>query len=315
MKQYHDLLQSILDEHDTNKKERTGTGTISRFGEMLKFDLREGFPAITTKKLAWKGVVSELIWFLRGSSSLFDLREILHGPQNRYDESLKTIWDANYNQQAKDLGYNNGDMGDIYGVQWRNFGKETLELVDETAKVAVTDKFPVNGVDQVKLVLDEAKVNPQSRRLIVSAWNPKVVWDYSDEYIKVKKAALPPCHMLFQLNITEDGYLDLLWFQRSVDSFLGLPFNIASYALLTHKFARMLNLTPRHLIGQLGNVHIYDNHINQVREQLARLEYPLPKLEMSPHLKTLEDFEKSSINDYILVGYQHHETIKAKMAV
>lgn len=307
MKQYHDLLQSILNEHDTNTKERTGTGTISRFGEMIKFDLREGFPAITTKKLAWKAVVSELLWFLSGSSNLYDLRAKLHGEENRYNGEKKTIWDGNYYKQAKDLGYSNGEMGAIYGTQWRNFGYGEVNVEPYS--------HDISGVDQVKMVLEEAMKNPQSRRLIVNTWNPFAIWDNIDSILETPKATLPPCHVLYQLNITEDGYLDVLWFQRSVDTFLGLAFNIASYALLTHMFAQVLGLTPRYLIGQLGNVHIYDNHIDQVKEQLTRTEFPLPTLNIKKPLTSIIDLVYSKVEDFELVGYQHHATIKAPMAV
>lgn len=314
MQQYHDLLQKILDEGDIVDNERTGTGTQAIFGENLKFDLRNGFPAVTTKKLAWRGVVSELIWFLRGSSNVHELREILHGKENRMNWSKKTIWDANYQEQAVDLGYVNGEMGDIYGVQWRNFGKETLVLEDESCKVTTYDDFPISGVDQVRLVINEAKKNPGSRRLIINAWNPKVIWGYNDDYVTVNQAALPPCHMMFQLRIT-NGELDLLWYQRSVDTFLGLPFNIASYGLLLHIFARILNLKPRNLVASLGDTHIYSNHVDQVKEQLTRKEFPAPELWINPDLQTLEDFENASVDDFKLIGYEHHQAIKAEMAV
>jgi thymidylate synthase len=228
--------------------------------------------------------------------------------------SKKTIWDANYQEQAVDLGYVNGEMGDIYGVQWRNFGKETLVLEDESCKVTTYDEFPISGVDQVRLVINEAKKNPGSRRLIVNAWNPKVIWGYNDDYVTVKQAALPPCHMMFQLRIT-NGELDLLWYQRSVDTFLGLPFNIASYGLLLHIFARILNLKPRKLVATLGDTHIYSNHVDQVKEQLTRKEFPAPELWINPDLQTLEDFEKASVDDFKLIGYEHHQAIKAEMAV
>ncbi len=314
MQQYHDLLKRIITEGDVVDTERTGTGTISLFGEQLSFDISEKFPAVTTKKLAWKGVVSELIWFLRGSSNVNDLRAILHGETNRINYEKKTIWDANYENQAKGLGYTDGEMGDIYGVQWRNFGKETLLVERENSKVAYNDEYPISGVDQVRMVLTEAKNNPSSRRLIVSAWNPKVVWTYSDSNITVNPAALPPCHMLYQLRIT-NGHLDLLWFQRSVDSFLGLPFNIASYALLLHIFARILGLKPRKLIGSLGDAHVYKNHVDQVTEQLSRDEFELPTVWINPKLKTLEDFENACVDDFKLIDYISHSTIKAEMAV
>lgn len=309
MQQYHDLMQRILDEGDEISNERTGVGTIALFGEQLKFDMRDGFPAITTKKLAWKAVVSELLWFLKGSSNVNELRALLHGEENRLNPEKKTIWDANYEEQAVGLGYTDGEMGDIYGVQWRNFGKETLKLENNHF-----DEYEISGVDQVKLIIEEAKKNPGSRRLIVSAWNPKVVWGYNDDLVYVNQAALPPCHMMFQLNIV-DEFIDLQWYQRSVDTFLGLSFNIASYALLLHMFGRILGKTPRKLTGTFGNTHIYKNHIDQVELQLSRDHLSTPMLVMNPNLRTLEDFENAEVDDFRLNGLITHGPIKAKMAV
>jgi thymidylate synthase len=202
-------------------------------------------------------------------------------------------------------------MGDIYGVQWRNFGRGEFYYMDSNG---FGENHEVNGVDQVKLVIEEAKKNPGSRRLIVNAWNPKVIWDYDNGDFFSDKAALPPCHMMFQLRIT-NGSLDLLWYQRSVDTFLGLPFNIASYALLLHIFARILGLKPRKLIGSLGDTHIYNNHVDQVVLQLAREDFKAPEIWINPELKTLEDFENASVDDFKLIGYEHHQAIKAEMAV
>lgn len=311
MKQYLDLVQHVLENGDKVDTERTGVGTISTFGEQIKFDLRKGFPAVTTKKLAWKGVVSELIWFLSGSSNLYDLRAILHGEESRYHDGKKTIWDGNYNKQAKDLGYEFGEMGDIYGKQWRDFGAGDAVFYDSDYGMEV---HKVKGVDQVKLVIEEAKVNPQSRRLLVSAWNPKVVWDYKDNAFEVKKAALPPCHYAFQLNIIGD-YIDLSWTQRSQDLFLGAPFNIASYATLLHIFGRILGKIPRYLVGALGNVHIYDNHVTQCREQLTRSPLKEPEIWINPELKTLDDFVKAKVEDFKLIGYEHHPALTGDMAV
>lgn len=320
MKQYLDLMQYVLDNGDV-KDDRTGIGTISSFGHHLKFDLREGFPATTTKKLAWKAVVSELIWFLKGSTNLYDLRAILHGEANRYNDEKKTIWDGNYNKQAIDLGYCGGYMGEVYGGQWRNYGAGTVDVYDSEDGESYEES--VGGVDQIRLVLKEASVNPNSRRLIVDAWNPRAVWsrqdlyehhDQSESQLYVPTAALPPCHMLFQLNIT-NGFIDLQWYQRSVDSFLGEAFNIASYALLLHVFARILGYEVRYLDGALGDVHIYNNHIDQAKEQISREPYALPTIWINPELKTLEDFENASVDDFKLIDYQHHPAIKADMAV
>lgn len=312
MKAYHDLLQNVLDNGDVINTERTGVGTIATFGEQIKFDLRQGFPAITTKKLAWKAVVSELIWFLKGSANLYDLRAILHGEDHRFNDEKRTIWDGNYNSQAKDLGYENGFMGDIYGTQWRAFDK--CEARTNPTHYETVTHGRSAGIDQVKLVIEEAKANPSSRRLIVSAWNPRVVWANEDPIIHTNPAALPPCHMLFQLNIVGD-YIDLQWYQRSVDTFLGLPFNIASYGLLAHIFGRILNKTPRFLVGALGNTHIYQNHVDQVKLQLSREHLPAPELEINFNLKTLEDFENATTTDFLLRGYESHGPIKAEMAV
>ncbi|ADG60131.1 thymidylate synthase [Acinetobacter phage Acj9] len=320
MQQYHDLMQKILDEGDLIETERTGTGTLSIFGEQLKFDLADYFPAITTKKLAWKAVVSELLWFLKGSSNLNELRAILHGEENRFNEEKKTIWDGNYNKQAKDLGYTDGEMGDIYGAQWRSFGRKTLQIEDENCKVVCYDDYEVKGVDQVKLVLDEAKRNPSSRRLIVQAWNPDVVWNSKKTkvghtmIIGGNEAALPPCHLMYQLRIV-NGRLDMSWSQRSNDIFLGVCFNIASYALLQHIFARILGLKVGKLTGFLGDCHIYLNHVDQVKLQLSRDHLSKPQLEINPALKTLEDFENATVDDFKLVGLITHGAIKADMAV
>lgn len=321
MKQYHDLMQNILDNGDVINTERTGVGTIATFGEQIKFDLRKGFPAVTTKKLAWKAVVSELIWFLRGSDNLYDLRAILHGEDNRFNDEKKTIWDGNYYNQAIGLGYTSGYMGNIYGVQWRDFGRCVVGIEREDSKVSHYDEYKVKGIDQLKLIIQEALCNPQSRRLLVSAWNPKDVWENQNEtdfcgsnYIASDIATLPPCHVMYQVNIVGD-YVDLQWYQRSVDVFLGLAFNIASYALLLHMIAKVLGKTPRLLVGTFGNTHIYQNHIEQVKEQLSRECFELPDLEMNPHLKTLKDFENATVTDFLLKGYKSHESIKAPMAV
>lgn len=282
MKQYLALMQNVLDNGESDDQERTGVGTICTFGEQLKFDVRDGFPAVTTKKLAWKGVISELLWFIRGSSNLYELRAILHGEEHRFNDDKKTIWDANYNKQAIDLGYTDGEMGPIYGSQWRNF----------------------NGVDQVKNVLELARTDPGNRRLIVSAWNP------ADLHLMT----LPPCHFMHQLNIKGE-YIDLMYKMRSVDLGCGLPFDQASFATLLHIYGRILGKTPRSLVAQFGNTHIYNNHVDLIKEQITRKPFPLPTLWINPELKTLEDFEKASVDDFKLVGYEHHPAIPLVMAV
>lgn len=281
MKELNQLYRKILNEGE-KVIDRTQVGTLAIFGEQIKFNLLDGFPAVTAKKLAWKSVVSELLWFLRGSTNVNELRALLHGEENRFNLDKKTIWDDNYNNQGKALGYTDGELGPVYGKQWRD----------------------QDGIDQVKNVLTRAATNPECRRLIVNAWNP------AEQHLMT----LPPCHYGFQIRIT-GNHIDMLWTQRSVDSFLGLPFNIASYALLLSIFGRILGKTPRFLTGQLGDTHIYSNHTKQVLEQLSRDPLPAPKLMISPGLKTLKDFCNADVNDFQLIGYESHAAIKAPMAV
>lgn len=283
MKEYIALGTKIL-ETGEESSDRTGTGTVYLFGENVRFDMRGEFPAVTTKKLAWKSVVSELLWFLRGSQNVNDLRAILHGEENRFNFKKATIWDANYEHQGVGLGYTDGNLGPVYGAQWRG-------------------RFP-GGVDQIANLLQRAKTHPDCRRLMVMAWNPS----------QIDAMALPPCHYGFQVNI-EGKHIDLLWQQRSVDYFLGLPFNIASYALLTAIFGRILDKQPRYLIGQLGNTHVYNNHREQVSEQIGREPKEPPKLWINPKLQTLEDFENASVDDFMLIGYEHHPALSGVMAV
>lgn len=286
MKQYQDLIKDIF-ENGYETDDRTGTGTIALFGTKLRWDLTKGFPAVTTKKLAWKACIAELIWFLSGSTNVNDLRLIQH-------DSLiqgKTVWDENYENQAKDLGYHSGELGPIYGKQWRDFG----------------------GVDQIVEVVDRIKKLPNDRRQIVSAWNPT----------ELKQMALPPCHMFYQFNV-RNGYLDLQWYQRSVDVFLGLPFNIASYAALVHIVAKMCNLIPGDLIFSGGNTHIYMNHVEQCKEILRREPMDLCELQ----LKFPDEFEEwdtesqvfwlsqfAKPHNFVLNNYVSHPPIKGKMAV
>ncbi|AIT75143.1 dTMP synthase [Enterobacteria phage RB55] len=287
MKQYQDLIKDIF-ENGYETDDRTGTGTIALFGTKLRWDLTKGFPAVTTKKLAWKACIAELIWFLSGSTNVNDLRLIQH-------DSLiqgKTVWDENYENQAKDLGYHSGELGPIYGKQWRDFG----------------------GVDQIIEVIDRIKKLPNDRRQIVSAWNPA----------ELKYMALPPCHMFYQFNV-RNGYLDLQWYQRSVDVFLGmLPFNIASYATLVHIVAKMCNLIPGDLIFSGGNTHIYMNHVEQCKEILRREPKELCELVISGlpykfrYLSTKEQLKyvlKLRPKDFVLNNYVSHPPIKGKMAV
>jgi thymidylate synthase len=276
MKQYHDLLTDIL-ENGEAKDDRTKVGTVSVFGRQLRFDLTKGFPAVTTKKLAWKSVVSELLWFLEGSGNERRLAEILYGET---DSGRSTIWTGNaeadyWKFQAKFPG----DLGRVYGVQWRDWG----------------------GVDQLAKLVDGIKNDPNGRRHIITAWNV-------DE---LDQMALPPCHVLSQFYVSK-GRLSCHMYQRSVDVFLGLPFNIASYALLTHMIAQVCDLDVGELIISTGDTHIYTNHVEQVREQLSREEYPLPKLQLNANVNYIDGF---TMDDVTLCDYKSHGTIKAEMAV
>jgi len=287
MKAYLDLLELILENGET-KDDRTNTGTISSFGHQLAFDLKDGFPAVTTKSLAWKGVVSELLWFLEGSSDERRLAEIRYGkPRNELKDLSKysTIWTDNADNQGKALGYINTEtikeLGPVYGSQWRDW----------------------SGIDQVKKLIIDLQDNPDSRRHILSAWNVS----------EIDKMALPPCHVMSQYYVN-NGVISCHMYQRSADMFLGVPFNIASYALLLSILANILNLKPGRFIHSFGDAHIYNNSIDQVKEQLQRDPKPLPKLRM-PALNSLDDIKKYSIEDFVLDGYKHHPPIKAKMAI
>ena len=287
MKAYLDLLELILENGET-KDDRTNTGTISSFGHQLAFDLKDGFPAVTTKSLAWKGVVSELLWFLEGSSDERRLAEIRYGkPRDELKDLSKysTIWTDNADNQGKALGYINNEtikeLGPVYGSQWRDW----------------------SGIDQVKKLITDLQDNPDSRRHILSAWNVS----------EIDKMALPPCHVMSQYYVN-NGVISCHMYQRSADMFLGVPFNIASYALLLSILANILNLKPGRFIHSFGDAHIYNNSIDQVKEQLQRDPKPLPKLRM-PALNSLDDIKKYSIEDFVLDGYEHHPPIKAKMAI
>lgn len=284
MKQYKEALEYILT-HGKEKTDRTGVGTYSVFGYQMRFDLRTGFPATTTKKLAWKSVVSELLWFLEGSGDERRLAEILHGTR---DASKTTIWTANAEADYwKPNAKFEGDLGRVYGVQWRDW------LVHKNPGQRTS-------LDQVETLINNIKDDPDSRRHILLAWNPG----------ELDQMALPPCHVMSQFDVT-DGYLSCQLYQRSCDMFLGVPFNIASYSLLTHIIAKECGLKVGDFIWTGGDCHIYKNHINQVREQLAREERPLPRLFMTVD-KKLGNYE---LDDFLLDGYDPHPPIKAEMAV
>ena len=290
---YLDLTKYILN-HGTNRNDRTNTGTKSIFHATLAFDLTQGFPALTTKKLFWNGVMGELLWFLSGRTDLESLRRFTYGKDN----NQKTIWDIDYtrwhNTGRRDVPVNEG--GRLYGKQWRDFSSAWDDGVGREVGT---------HVDQIKTLLNTAATNPTSRRLLVSAWNAA---DISEENM-----ALPPCHVMHQLYI-EDGKLNLKWSGRSSDFLLGAPFNIASYAMLTHIYAHWLNLTPGMLISDLTNVHIYNTHIEAIEEQLTRTPYPLCTAPAIPDNFTLDTIDQFTALDFPLINYQSHPAIKAPMA-
>lgn len=288
-KVYLDALKNIL-ENGEDRPDRTGVGTRSIFGLQMRFNLENGFPAITTKKLAWKAVVSELLWFIEGSGDEYRLREILHG--DRYSQK-RTIWtdnaEADYWVKRK-LQRHPGDLGRVYGVQWRRWRKPLIRI----------NKVVLQNHDQLLELIDGIKSDPYSRRHIISAWNPG----------ELDIMALPPCHMMAQFYVN-NGKLSCQMYQRSADMFLGVPFNIASYALFTHMIAQVCNLEVSELIITLGDAHIYNNHFEQVKEQLKRDPKPLATLELNSEISVITEFDMEDIE---LVGYESHEAIKAPMA-
>lgn len=281
MKAYESLLVRILNEGE-DVMDRTGVGTRSLIGGVFQHDLRNGFPALTTKKLAWKAVVGELLWFMRGMDNVYDLAEITHG-----DRTKRTIWHDNYENQGIAKGYEGGRLGPVYGVQWRSFvGRNWAD------------------VDQLKQVIEQIKTDPTSRRLIVSAWNPT----------EIDNMTLPPCHVLFRFHVRGDT-LGLTWYQRSADAFLGVPFNIASYALLLSIVADMTGYKAGLLTGMFDDLHIYNNHFYQVCEQIGRTHRDLPTLKMHKPIRSLDELDTLKVEDFELVGYNPHPAIKAPMAV
>jgi thymidylate synthase len=288
---YLDALKDIL-ETGEQRPDRTGVGTISKFGIQMRFDLSKGFPALTTKKLAWRSVVSELLWFIEGSGDEYRLREILHG--ERYSEKT-TIWTDNARAEywtKKKLQRHEGDLGRVYGVQWRRW----------RAPVVRINKVVLQNCDQLLNLIDGIKADPYGRRHIISAWNPG----------ELEHMALPPCHMMSQFYVSKDGKLSCQMYQRSADMFLGVPFNIASYALFTHMIAKVCGLKVGELIIALGDAHIYENHKSQVKEQLKRKPFALPTLFLSDGIT---DVTKFTMDDISLEDYESHEAIKAPMAV
>ena len=270
MKQYHKLLSHIL-EKGVQKGDRTGTGTLSTFGYQMRFDLSDGFPLLTTKKLHLKSIIHELLWFIKGETNTKYLKE----------NNVK-IWDAWSDE--------NGDLGPVYGHQWRNWNSD--------------------GVDQISILIDQIKNNPNSRRMIVSAWNPSVLPDTSESFstnVANGKAALPPCHAFFQFYVSE-GKLSCQLYQRSADTFLGVPFNIASYALFTMMIAQVTNLEVGDFIHTFGDVHLYNNHLQQAKEQLSRDFRSLPTMKINPKITNINDFK---YEDFELINYDPHPHIKA----
>jgi thymidylate synthase len=274
---YLQFLRDILDQ-GVRKADRTGTGTISLFGYQMRFDLAQGFPAVTTKKLHLRSIVHELLWFLRGDTNIHYLNE--HGV---------TIWD----EWADD----DGNLGPVYGAQWRNWPAPDGR-----------------SIDQISVLLEDLRTRPDSRRHIVSAWNPAVLPDEMvspRENAAAGRQALPPCHTLFQFHVAE-GRLSCQLYQRSADAFLGVPFNIASYALLTMMIAQVTGLQPGEFVHTFGDAHIYLNHLEQVQTQLAREPYPAPRMELNPEVTSLFEFR---YEDFELVGYECHPIIRAPIAV
>jgi len=274
MKQYLDLVNHVL-EHGNEKSDRTGTGTKSVFGYQMRFDLSKGFPMVTTKKLHLKSIVYELLWFLKGDTNTKYLT----------DNGVR-IW----NEWADD----NGDLGPVYGHQWRNWNSDEI--------------------DQIKSVIDTLKTIPNSRRMLVSAWNPSVLPDTSksfSENVANGKAALPPCHAFFQFYVHQ-GKLSCQLYQRSADIFLGVPFNIASYALFTMMMAQVCGYEAGDFVHTFGDAHIYSNHLEQLELQRSREPHPLPKMILNPEVKDIFDF---TFEDFTLLDYNHHPHIKGKVAV
>lgn len=274
MKQYHDLVRHVM-AHGAVKQDRTGTGTKSVFGYQMRFDLNEGFPMVTTKKLHLKSIIYELLWFLKGDTNIAYLQE--NGVR---------IWNEWTDEH--------GNLGPVYGHQWRNWNSEEI--------------------DQITEVIETLKNNPDSRRMLVSAWNPSVLPDTKQSFgenVAQGKAALPPCHAFFQFYVA-DGKLSCQLYQRSADIFLGVPFNIASYALLTMMMAQVCGYAPGDFVHTFGDAHIYSNHFEQLELQLSREPRPLPKMILNPEIKDIFDF---TFEDFVLTDYDPHPHIKGAVAI
>jgi thymidylate synthase len=288
MKQYHDLAREIL-QYGSRRGDRTGTGTISLFGPQMTFDLQEGFPLLTTKKVFLRGIIHELLWMLSGDTNVRYLQ----------DNGVH-IWDAwATKEQCARFNREEGDLGPVYGHQWRRFGAPEMQDWDGPGPEET-------GVDQIALVIDQIKNTPESRRIIVTGWHPE----------EAERVALPPCHTLFQFYVRRgmhgESYLDCKLYQRSADLFLGVPFNIASYTLLTMMVAQVCDLLPGRFIHSFGDVHIYQDHISQIVTQLGRDPRELPRMVLNPEVKDIFAFK---YEDLALEGYDPHPAIKAKVSV
>jgi thymidylate synthase len=285
---YLDLLHTVINSGEERGQERTGVGTRSRFMSWLTFDLKEGFPLLTTKKVPFKSVVSELLWFIEGSTDERRLAEIHYGKPREELIGKTTIWTANADEQGKNLGYDNTDtykgLGPVYGKQWRNWSSDGKDI------------------DQLGNLIEQIKKDPQSRRHILSAWN----------VADLEAMALPPCHTFSQFYVNNQGELSCNLYQRSADLFLGVPFNIASYSLLTHMIAHVCDLKVGDFTHTIGDGHVYNNHIDAVRTQLQRTSKPFPKLKIVGDYDSIDDFGMYSFE---IEGYDPHPFIKAEMAV
>ena len=310
MQVYLDLLKDIL-ETGEESDDRTGVGTIRTFGRQIRFDLRKGFPAVTTKKLAFTACKAELLWFVSGSGDEGRLREILYGSRDaKTDKGIykKTIWSDNANAEYwRPHSKYPGDLGRVYGVQWRHWaGKVTKAEPDfthvEDSRLAGVVNVERAVIDQLDILIDGLMNDPNGRRHILTAWNPG----------ELDQMALPPCHVMSQFYVNKNKELSCHMYQRSVDVFLGLPFNIASYALLTHLLAQVCGLKVGELIISTGDTHIYSNHVEQVKEQLSRTPLTLPTLFTNPPIL---DITKFTMDDIHLEDYKSYDTIKAEMAV
>ena len=318
-RQYKELLYHIL-HYGIEKQDRTGTGTKSTFGWQIRHNMSDGFPLLTTKKMAFKTMVTELLWFLRGDTNIKFLVDngchIWDGDAYKayktkygYDDIDSPLSMGEFITEIKtdnEFAKENGELGPIYGKQWRKWDKQHVTHVDENK---VVNFVTMESVDQIANLINELKTNPDSRRLMVSAWNVG----------ELDQMVLPPCHYGFQCYVRDGKYLSLMWNQRSVDTFLGLPFNIASYGLLLEILAKTVNMVPDQLIGNLGDVHLYNNHIEQAKEQISRSSFELPILKMNPIFlanlehKGLDEAINGQVN-FELDNYQYHPSIKASLS-